>query len=228
MPDRTTDPAGSLRALAAYNEAAIIPDPATFSANSASGTSMAAQWSEYEVDELTLARLRRGDMDACEKVYRQFQRPVYTVIVRVVNCRELAQDISQEAFITAFRRVGQFRGDAPFWGWLRRLAVNHAISALRKLPKAELVTFEDYQASSEGAEAGISLAMDLQQALALLNAEDRAIVWLYDVEGYKHTEIAKLFGKSESFSKTRLSRAREQLRELLGQMETQGTVAADA
>lgn len=177
---------------------------------------MAVQWSDYEVDEITVARARRGEPDACERIYRQFQKPVFTVTVRIVKCRELAQDVSQDAFITAFGKISQYRGDAPFWGWLRRLAVNHAISALRKLPKAELVTFEDYQASSEGAQEHIGQAMDLEEALAQLDQEDHAIVWLYDVEGYKHSEIAEMFGKTESFSKTRLSRAREQLRSLLG------------
>lgn len=181
---------------------------------------------DTEVDDLTLARARRGDLDACERLYRQFQRPVYTVTVRIVNCRALAQDVSQDAFITAFRRLGQFRGDAPFWGWLRRLAVNHAISALRRQPKGELVTFEDYRASCEGAQDGIGRAMDLDEALARLDAEDRAVVWLYDVEGYRHHEIAELFGKTESFSKTRLSRARRKLRELIGQREAQGLAKA--
>jgi RNA polymerase sigma-70 factor (ECF subfamily) len=181
---------------------------------------MAAQWSAYEVDEVTLAHLRRGDLAACERVFRQFQKPVYTLAVRIVTCPELAQDVSQEAFVTAFRRIGQFRGEAPFWAWLKRLAANHAISALRKQPKGQAVTFEDYRASTEGAQERMGLAMDLQQALALLPPEDRAIVWLYDVEGYKHTEIAELFGKTESFSKTRLSRAREQLRELIGPQES--------
>ena len=171
---------------------------------------------ETEVDEMTLARAKRGDLDACERIYRQFHRPVYSVTVRVVNCRDLAQDVTQEAFITAFRRIRQFRGDSPFWGWLRRLAVNHAISALRKRPKAELVTFEDFRASSEGEQDGIGRAMDLDEALGQLEEEDRLIVWLHDVEGYRHGEIAKVFGKTESFSKTRLSRARQRLRSLIG------------
>ena len=170
---------------------------------------------ETDVDEVTLARAKRGDLDACERIYRQFHRPVFTVTVRVVNCRHLAQDVTQDAFITAFRRLGQFRGDAPFWGWLRRLAVNHAISALRKKPRGEVVTFEDFRASCEGEQENIGRARDLEQALALLDDQDRTIVWLHDVEGYKHGEIAKLFGKTESFSKTRLSRARARLRELI-------------
>jgi RNA polymerase sigma-70 factor (ECF subfamily) len=93
--------------------------------------------------------------------------------------------------------------------------VNHAISALRKLPKADIVEFEDYQSSVPGQQEQIGRAMDLESALQQLNDEDRAIVWLHDVEGYKHQEIAKLFGKTESFSKTRLSRARQQLRSLI-------------
>ena len=67
---------------------------------------------EMDVDDLTLARARRGDMAACERIYRQFQKPVFTVTVRIVRCRELAQDVSQDAFITAFRRLSQFRGDS--------------------------------------------------------------------------------------------------------------------
>jgi len=176
---------------------------------------MTAQWSEYTVSDTTLARARRGDLGACEALYRQFQQPVYTVSLRILNCPHAAQDTSQDAFITAFRRIAQFRGDAPFWGWLRRIAINHAISALRRRPKAELVTFEDHHASSQGAQEGIGTAMDLDQALAALDPQDRAVVWLYDVEGYRHAEIAQLFDRTESFSKTRLSRARQQLRDLV-------------
>ena len=61
----------------------------------------------------------------------------------------------------------------------------------------------------------VNLAMDLESALAALGPEDRAVVWLHDVEGYNHREIAGLFEKTESFSKTRLSRARARLRELM-------------
>jgi RNA polymerase sigma factor (sigma-70 family) len=61
----------------------------------------------------------------------------------------------------------------------------------------------------------LGLAMDLEAALASLGDEDRAVVWLHDVEGYGHKEIAEMFGKTESFSKTRLSRARARLRSLL-------------
>ena len=170
---------------------------------------------EIELDDLTLARARRGDLDACESIFRKFNQPAYSVAYRVCQCRESAQEITQEAFITVFRKLGQFRGDSPFWGWLRRVVVNHAISSLRKAPKADPVELQDFHGKAESASDQVGLAMDLESALAVLGAEDRTIVWLHDVEGYNHREIADLFGKTESFSKTRLSRARSQLRDLL-------------
>jgi RNA polymerase sigma-70 factor (ECF subfamily) len=170
---------------------------------------------EIDIDEVTLAAARRGDLRACEAIYRQFQRPAFNAAMRVLRCREMAQEASQEAFITAFRRIKQFRGDAPFWGWLRMVVVNHAISMLRRQPSADIVEFEDYRASTEGDQDSIGKAMDLDQALGRLDDQDRAIVWMHDVEGYKHHEIAGVFGMTESFSKTRLARARQRLRELL-------------
>ena len=189
---------------------------------------MATPSFDLELDEVTLAAARRGDLRACEKIYRQYQRPAFTVAVRVVNCRETAQEVMQEAFITAFRRIGQFRGDAPFWGWLRRVVVNHAISTLRRLPKAEIVPFEDFRAAEPAAQERMGGAMDLEAALAQLGDEDRTIVWLHDVEGYKHNEIAQLFDKTESFSKTRLARARQRLRELIGDLDTDALASVSA
>jgi RNA polymerase sigma-70 factor (ECF subfamily) len=170
---------------------------------------------DIELDEMTLARARRGDLGACESIYRKFNQPAYSVAFRVCQCRETAQEITQEAFITAFGKLRQFRGDAPFWGWLRRVVVNHAITTLRRKPRSEEVEFQEHHANSDDESVQVGMAMDLDSALASLGAEDRAVVWLHDVEGYNHREIASLFGKTESFSKTRLSRARSRLRALL-------------
>jgi len=178
---------------------------------------MAASPFDIELDEMTLARARRGQVQACETIFRKFQQPAFSVAFRVCQCRETAMEITQEAFITAFRKIRQFRGDAPFWGWLRRVVVNHAISTLRRRPHGETVELLDTHAASDPAQDRVGLAMDLDAALATLGDEDRAVVWLHDVEGYSHQEIGDLFGKTESFSKTRLSRARARLRELLGQ-----------
>lgn len=170
---------------------------------------------DIELDEMTLARARRGNVDACEIIFRKYQHPAFSVAFRICQCREAAQEVTQEAFITAFRKIRQFRGDAPFWGWLRRVVVNHAISHLRKGPRNESVELQDHHGKAEAMTERVGMAMDLESALAALGPEDRAIVWLHDVEGYNHREIAGLFGKTESFSKTRLSRARDRLRDLL-------------
>ena len=173
-----------------------------------------------ELDELTLAGAKRGDMRACEKIYRMYQTMAFSVALRVCNNRELAQDVTQEAFINAFKRIKQYRGDSPFWGWLRRVVVNHAISALRKLPRHDAIELEDYMCPGNGDQESLGQCMDLEQALRQLNNEDRAVVWLHDVEGYKHREIARLVGKTESYSKTRLNRARAKLRALIADSET--------
>ena len=170
---------------------------------------------DIEVDEITLAQARRGSLPACERIFRSFQQPAYSVAFRICQCRETAQEVTQEAFITVFRNMGQFRGDAPFWGWLRRVVVNQAISTLRRRPKAPELEFQDYHAPAEDGREQVSLALDLESALLALDNEDRAVVWLHDVEGYGHQEIGEMFGKTESFSKTRLSRARAKLRDLL-------------
>ncbi len=180
---------------------------------------MKAPGFDMDLDELTLARARRGDLRACEKIYRKFHGRAFTVAVRICRCRELAQDVTQEAFISTFKRIHQFRGDAPFWGWLRRVIVNHAISALRRLPRHDAVELEDYMAPRAGDQEGLGHCMDLEQALGQLCDEDRMVVWLHDVEGYKHREIATLVGKTESYSKTRLNRARRKLRDLISGAE---------
>jgi len=170
---------------------------------------------DIEVDEVTLAAARRGHLPACEHIFRLFQQPAYSVAFRICQCPQTAQDVTQDAFITAFRKFRQFRGDGPLWGWLRRVVVNQAISTLRRQPARGELELRDCHGSAEGEQVRIGLAMDLEAALMVLDREDRAVVWLHDVEGYNHQEIADLFGMSQSFSKTRLSRARAKLRSLL-------------
>lgn len=173
---------------------------------------MATSPFDIELDELTLARARRGDVDACARIFRDFHQPAWSVAMRLCRCRDTAHEVTQEAFITAFSRLRQFRGDAPFWGWLRRVVINHAISTMRRA-RAPAVEFEEHHAIDGPQQERVGQSMDLEAALATLDVHDRTVVWLHDVEGYSHTEIAEMYGMTESFSKTRLSRARAKLRE---------------
>ena len=170
---------------------------------------------QVELDELTLRRACKGNRGACEQIYRLFQRPAYTLAYRICQCPEMAQDVVQDAFITLFRRIGQFRGDSPFWGWLRKVVVNQALTALRRKPRELSFEVLPEPAPTLDGHQRIQDTLDANLLLARLSDEDRAVVWLHDVEGYNHREIGDLMDRSESYSKTRLSRARKSLQEYL-------------
>jgi RNA polymerase sigma-70 factor (ECF subfamily) len=121
------------------------------------------------------------------------------------------------------RSLRSYRGDGAFGAWLRRIAVSKALTAIRskkRRPDIDGEAFSDLHL--KGAvpvpidEGGGWRRVDLERALAMLPDDARAVVWLFDVEGLTHREIAELFGRTTSFSKSRLSRAHARLRELLG------------
>lgn len=171
-----------------------------------------------EVDELTLARARRGESSALEGLYRTFEVPVYTLARRMCHCDAEAADVLQDTFLEAFDKVHQFRGDAPFWAWLRRIAVNKVLMRMRKdRPlqfQAEPEAGQDWQPVADPAPR-LDMQRDLSHAMERLSDTARAVVWLHDVEGYTHQEIGELMNKSTSFSKSQLARAHLKLRELL-------------
>jgi RNA polymerase sigma-70 factor (ECF subfamily) len=120
--------------------------------------------------------------------------------------------------LKVFNRLGEFRGESPFWGWLRQVAVNEALMKLRRRGRLEYVDElpePDAQATSAllppiAAEAGA-----LTRALEQLSPTTRSVLWLFHAEGYTHEEIARSMGRSTSFSKTQLLRGTRRLRELL-------------
>ena len=172
-----------------------------------------------DLDEVTLAGARQGDLRACEKIYRMFERPAYTLAYRICRCPDTAQEVMQDAFIAVMKRIGQYRGEAPFWAWLRRVVANYAISALRKKPNEISLELLHALPESQQQQSRLENTMDIDKALSLLSAEDRAVVWLHDVEGYNHREIGEMMNKTQSYSKSRLSRARQRLKDMM-QAET--------
>jgi RNA polymerase sigma factor (sigma-70 family) len=167
-----------------------------------------------DVPKSLLDRARGGEARAFEQIYRLFERPVYSLAWRMLNDREEAQEILHDAMLTLFGKLDQFRGDAPFWGWLRQIAVNEALMRLRK---RRLIEFTDELPEQQDlTQSGPELdGRDLERALGALPTVTRSVVWLYHVEGYSHEEIAGLFEKSVSFSKSQLARGTQKLRGLL-------------
>ncbi len=162
-----------------------------------------------------LPRVKAGDPAAQEAVYRAFEAPVYNLARRICRTTEDAEDVLQETFLEVFRSIGSFRGEGSLWGWVRTIAASKALMRLRRNKYRETDELQDDVVPIRREDA--ALRMDLEAALERLNPVSRAVVWLHDVEGYTHEEIARLMDKTASFSKSQLARAHARLRRWLGE-----------
>ena len=162
------------------------------------------------VDTRTIEAAGSGDRRAQEVLYRQFSAPVYGLARRMLAEVPAAEDATHEIFLDLFGKLGQYRGDAPFGAWLRRVAVNHCLMRIRSgwNSRRDALAAEPEGVHETAGETG----KDLETLLDRLSPTDRAVLWLKEVEGFSHAEIATMFNRSVSFSKSRLARAHEQLR----------------
>lgn len=167
--------------------------------------------------DVVLARARAGDLDALEKVYRAYEVPVYNLARRICRTAEDAEDVLQETFYEVCRSIRQYRGEGSLWGWVRTIAASKALMRLRRNRYREADELNEELQPPTGMRVDGSLRMDLEAALERLPETSRAVVWLHDVEGYTHEEIAGLMGKTVSFSKSQLARAHLRLRRWLGE-----------
>jgi RNA polymerase sigma-70 factor (ECF subfamily) len=171
---------------------------------------------QRNVDAAVIQALQRGDLAAFERIYRDFERAGYTLALRLTGQPDAAHEVLQDAMLKAWERAGQYRGDAPFGAWLRRLVVNQALMRLRRERIRAAEPFEDVHVDESGpAPWALADAATLDRALQQLPDTARAVLWLYHVEGYTHIEIAEQFGRTVSFSKSQLARGTHRLRELL-------------
>jgi RNA polymerase sigma-70 factor (ECF subfamily) len=182
----------------------------------------AAPRSSFAIDvpDALLARARAGDRAAFEQLYRWFERPVFTLALRIGGDREEARDVLQDTMLKVLGRIGEFRGGgSPFWGWLRQIAVNEALMRLRRDKRlAQEIGVDDTGVFAEDDAPLPPAAADaalVQRALAGLPASTRSVLWLYHAEGYTHEEIAALMQRTASFSKSQLARGTRKLRAAL-------------
>src|SRR5712691_7082655 len=142
------------------------------------------------VPDVLVARAQAGDEAALEALYRAFETPVYNLV----------------------RKIKQYRGEGHLWGWVRRIASTKALMRIRRDQVRATESLDD-EPGKPGMHVGANL--DLERAFERLSETSRAVVWLHDVEGYTHEEIAEQMGKSVSFSKSQLARAHARLRRML-------------
>jgi len=172
-------------------------------------------------DALLVRRAQGGDDVAFAEVYRRHVGRVYAVCLRLVRERGRAEELTQDAFVRCWERLGQYRGESAFGTWLYRLAVNVVFEAGRKDRRRQdrIVTLADpalVEPERDPPARAAGLGIDLEGAIAALPRGAREVFVLFDIEGYSHDEIAEMTGIAVGTSKAQLFRARRLLREQLG------------
>lgn len=158
-----------------------------------------------ELDDTALvARAKAGESEALAGLYQRHARTLYTLALRMTAHPATAEDMVQEAFLRAARALPGFRGDAPVAAWLKRLVANAVIDHMRKQRPQVAAEVIDTMAAV-AIEPGTSL--DAVGLLRRLAPDARSVVLLHEIEGYSHPEIAAMFGKTASWSKTLLARS---------------------
>lgn len=175
-------------------------------------------------EELALVeRCRAGDLAAFETIYRTHAGRLYSVACRVLGNPTDAEDLLQEIFLAAHRKLETFRGESALGTWLYRLAMNLCLDHLRsRATRSGQVTDaldDEYGLDDKGsrrlAERTVA-RMDLERAMAQLPEGCRTAFVLHDVEGLEHREIAEVLGIAEGTSKSQVHKARMRLRAMLG------------
>src|SRR2546427_8050819 len=182
-----------------------------------------------------ITRAQCGDAAAFEFLYKAHSRRVYSVCLRMTRNPAEAEDLSQQAFLQVFRKIGTFRGESGFSTWLHRVTVNIVLMHLRRKKPTEIL-FEDLDRTSSDGEGrhehgasdtsmlGAIERLNLKRAIRKLPSGYKRFFLLYDVLGYQHHEIAGFLGCSTGCSKSQLHKARKRLRRLLQGEQGRGEV----
>jgi RNA polymerase sigma-70 factor (ECF subfamily) len=185
---------------------------------------------EPHPDVALVAKVREGDVSAYDELVRKYERQVFRIAQHITQNREDAEDVMQDAFLKAYEKLDQFQGNSKFYTWLVRIAVNESLMRLRKRRTGKMVSIDEDIETEEGSvprdladwapdpEQNFSqteLAEILRKTIQGLPQGFRIVFVLRDVEGLSTEETAETLGLSVPAVKSRLLRARLQLRERL-------------
>ena len=145
---------------------------------------------------------------------------MYNTSLRIVNDTAEAEDIMQESFLEAFRKINSYTGEGSFGNWIKRIVVNHSLDVLRKrknlLPLDEEIHDIPEPSGGESEEEMVSFQVkEVREAIEMLPADYKLIITLFLIEGYDHEEISGILNISHGLSRTRYSRARQKLLSIL-------------
>lgn len=186
---------------------------------------------QEEVNESELIlRTRQGDLEAYDDLVRRFQERIYATIYHMTANHEDANDLAQETFIKAYQAIGSFKGDASFFTWLYRIAVNRTINFLKQRKNKNNLSLNDLDLNAEHDPDLVALVSDktprrdaglaelqekLNAAMQRLSETHRLVVTLHDVQGLPHEEIAQIMGCNVGTVRSRLFYARQQMQAYL-------------
>jgi RNA polymerase sigma factor (sigma-70 family) len=192
-----------------------------------------------DAEAALVQRARDGDLDAFNALVEMHQRAAYNLCLRMLGSRMPAEDATQEAFVSAFRNIRQFKGSS-FRAWLMRIAANACTDELRRRGRRPVLSLdtpppgsEDPLAVADAAPGPEALTLQgeqydvVQAALLRLPADQRMAVILYDIQGFAYEEIAAAMRTSLGTVKSRIARGRDKLRRVLGPVPAEHSGTAD-
>jgi len=206
------------------------------------GATSSIQYQRFQqvVAEDVLNDAKNGDARAHGQLYETYSRAIFTLALGICGSRECAEDVLHNTFIQLINKLPSYEGRAPLGMWLRQIAVNESLMYLRKHKKHNAVVSSDefdffeqtqesdcsdfYPSSSNDFAQKLSDQKDITTMLNRLPEDMRLILWLKEVEGYTHNEIARLVDKTPSYSKSVVARALQFLRSRLTQTELSSNI----
>lgn len=173
---------------------------------------------QTDIHKDIIEQSKAGNTAAQYKLYKLYAKAMFNIAYRMMNNREEAEDMLQEAFSHAFAKLKSFRYESSFGSWIKRIVINHCLNEIKRR-KADLQFFDDMSAFNEqkdedGYEAGLSIE-SVRKAMEFLPSGSKMIFSLYLLEGYDHREIAQILKVSESNSKSQYMRAKQKVKEIL-------------
>jgi RNA polymerase sigma factor (sigma-70 family) len=174
---------------------------------------------QADIGKDIIERSKKGNRQAQYQLYKMYARAMFNICCRMMNDKSDAEDMLQESFSEAFRRLDSFRYESTFGAWLKMIVINRCINEIKR-KKAQLEFFDDMSPFEDGEditdqqESGLS-PDKIKKALEELPKGSRMIFSLYLLEGYDHQEISQILNISESNSKTQYMRAKQRIREIL-------------
>jgi RNA polymerase sigma factor (sigma-70 family) len=166
-----------------------------------------------------IAESIKGSNKARYQLYQLYSKAMFNVCYRIMNNREEAEDILQEAFILAFQKLDTFRNESGFGTWLKTITIRTCINALnkRKLELRYIDDLQPFESVEEETEEALYTTQNILEAMNQLAEGGRLVFSLYLLEGYDHGEIAQILNISESTSKSQYMRAKRRVYEIMKQ-----------